>query len=275
MNENMMDTLETMDAMDATDTTETTAAAETACSPASASAFDMDRYRRQLAVLADGYVCPLCLGNGVFMAEEKNTAYICSCRPIRSALGKLRKQGLDQAARAMTFDSFRPAEPWQQQMLSAALAYVSQEKPGWLFLGGQTGCGKTHLGTAAAVALALRGQEFVYMPWTREVMRLKALSIDERRDEAMARFLDAPILYIDDLFKSPPTEADKHIAFELLSARCTRDDRPTIISSERLLSDLFEIDEALAGRIAERCGKSGVLQIPRDRRKNYRLAGLM
>ena len=253
---------------------ETLEAPETRLTP-SASAFDMDRYRRQLEMLAPDYVCPRCKGEGIFMDRHSNSAYYCACRPVRSALGRLKKQGLDQAARAMTFASFIASEPWQQQMLAAARSYVSHETPGWLFLGGQSGCGKTHLGTAAAVALALRGQEFVYMPWTHEVMRLKALSIDERRDEAMDRFLSAPILYIDDLFKSPPTEADKHIAFELLSARYVRDDRPTIISSERLLSDLFEIDEALAGRIAERCGRSGVLQIPKDRKKNYRLAGLM
>lgn len=207
-------------------------------------------------------------------SEDGRSASYCACRPVRKALAQLRAQGLDQSARAMTFDSFIAAEPWQQQMLSAALAYAAQKSPGWLFLGGQSGCGKTHLGTAASVALALAGREFVYMPWTREVMRLKALSIDERRDAQMDRFISAPVLYIDDLFKSPPTEADKHIAFEILSARYARDDRPTVISSERMLSDLFDVDEALAGRIAERCGRSGVLQIPRDRRKNYRLAGL-
>lgn len=256
MNENTMETKETL-------------------STPSASAFDMDRYLRQLEMLAPDYVCPLCKGNSVFMDAHSNNAYFCSCRPVRTALSKLKKQGLDQAARTMTFASFIASEPWQQQMRAAALSYAAHETPGWLFLGGQSGCGKTHLGTAAAVALSLRGQEFVYMPWTREVMRLKALSVDERRDEAMARLIDAPVLYIDDLFKAPPTEADKHIAFELLSARCTRDDRPTVISSERLLTELFEIDEALAGRIAERCGRSGVLQIPKDRKKNYRLAGLL
>jgi len=240
-----------------------------------ASEFDVDAYARSLSMLRDGYVCPQCRGQGIFYDEASNTAHYCACRPMRRALGKLREQGLDQAARAMTFLTFDAHEPWQRQMLDAALAYSAQQRPGWLYLGGQSGCGKTHLGTAAAVALSLRGQEFLYMPWTREVMRLKSLSIDERRNEMMSRFIDVPVLYIDDLFKSPPTEADKHIAFEILAARYTRDDRPTIISSERMLTELCAIDEALAGRIAERCGRSFVISIARDVKKNHRFAGLL
>jgi len=247
----------------------------TASSPDSVSVFDFAAYRRKLAMLAPQYDCPICQGEYFILDPQMNSATPCSCRPIRTALGRLCKQGLDHAARTMTFDSFIPEEPWQQQMLSAVLAYAAQENPGWLYLGGQSGCGKTHLGTAAAVALALRGREFLYMPWTREVMRLKSLSMDERRGQALDAFCTVSVLYIDDLFKSPPTEADKHLAYEILSARYAAGDRPTIISSERLLSDLFDMDEALAGRIAERCGKSGVLQIPRDRKKNHRLAGLL
>lgn len=246
-----------------------------AASLPSASAFDFEAYARRLETFHDGYVCPRCHGQGFFLAENANVAYTCSCRPMRATLAQLRRQGLDHAARTMTFLSYDAAEPWQRQMLSAALAYVSQEKPGWLFFGGQSGCGKTHLGTAAAVALSLHGQELCYMPWSREASLLKTLATDERRGELMQRFIDAPVLYIDDLFKAPPTEADKHLAFELLCARYIRDDRPTIISSERTLADLIAIDEAIAGRIAERCGRDFAVSIARDMKKNHRFAGLL
>ena len=104
---------------------------------------------------------------------------------------------------------------------------------------------------------------------------IKTLATDERRSGLIRQYTDVPVLYIDDLFKAPPTEADKHIAFEILSARYTRDDRATILSSERTLGDLIAIDEALAGRIAERCGSSFLFSIARDARKNHRFAGLM
>ena len=246
-----------------------------AASLPSASAFDFEAYARQLETFHDGYVCPRCHGQGFFLAENANVAYTCSCRPMRATLAQLRRQGLEHAARTMTFLSYDAAEPWQRQMLSAALAYVSQEKPGWLFFGGQSGCGKTHLGTAASVALALRGQDFRYMPWTRAVYEIKAFATDERRSPLIQQYIDVPVLYIDDLFKAPPTEADKHIVFEILSARYARDDRPTVISSERTLADLIAIDEALAGRIAERCGRAFLFSIARDPGKNHRFAGLM
>lgn len=241
----------------------------------SASAFDWERYARDLAMLGDGYVCPVCHGQGFSLSEDGRMAYTCACRPVRRALSNLRCQGLDQAARAMTFSTFEAREPWQEQMLAASLAYAASEKPGWLFFGGQSGCGKTHLGTAASVALALRGQDFRYMPWTRAVYEIKAFATDERRSALIQQYIDVPVLYIDDLFKAPPTEADKHIAFEILSARYARDDRPTVISSERTLADLIAIDEALAGRIAERCGRAFLFSIARDPGKNHRFAGLM
>ena len=259
-------------AMESEMNTEMTAQTDT---QASASAFDWDQYARRLAMLDSSYDCPRCHGQRFYLSEDGRTAYSCACHPVRSALGRLRRQGLDQAARTMTFLSFEAREPWQEQMLAASLAYAASGKPGWLFFGGQSGCGKTHLGTAASVALALRGQDFRYMPWTRAVYEIKAFATDERRSALIQQYIDVPVLYIDDLFKAPPTEADKHIAFEILSARYARDDRPTVISSERTLADLIAIDEALAGRIAERCGRAFLFSIARDPGKNHRFAGLM
>ena len=243
--------------------------------PESANAFDIKAYAGKLPMLSPGYICPRCHGQGLFYDEETDTAHFCVCRPVRKALSELRRQNLDQSARELTFLSFDAREPWQQKMLETAMAYAASEEPGWLYLGGQTGCGKTHLGTAAAVALALRGRDFLYMPWAVEVFTLKAMAMEEGRGRRIGELINAPVLYIDDLFKAAPTDADKHIAFEILSARYTRRDRPTIISSERTLAELLEIDEALAGRIAERCGRDFILTIPRDRRKNHRFADLL
>ena len=219
----------------------------------------------------DGYDCPKCLNRGMIMREDA-TVFFCSCRSTRKALSRLARLGLGNASRTLTFDAFTASAPWQQQLLDAARAYAQQDQPGWLFIGGQSGCGKTHLCTAAAVALCHRGMDLHYMRWMKDSAHLKTLSLDERRSQLLDAFIDAPVLYIDDLFKSQPTEADKHLAFELLSARYDRDDRPTIISCERTIAELFEIDEAIAGRIAERAAPDFLLSIGRDRAKNYRLA---
>ena len=90
---------------------------------------------------------------------------------------------------------------------------------------------------------------------------------------------DAELLYIDDLFKtgrsfdsrSPrPTTADVNVAFEILNYRYTAK-LPTIVSSECVLDDLIQIDESLAGRIAERA--KNLFELGPDRGKNYRLRG--
>lgn len=49
----------------------------------------------------------------------------------------------------------------------------------------------------------------------------------------------------------------------------------TIISSERTIGELSQIDEAIAGRIAERAKAAGYcLSIKRDPARNWRLKGI-
>ena len=93
------------------------------------------------------------------------------------------------------------------------------------------------------------------------------------------RSTELELLYIDDLFKpgrsfdsrSPrPTTADVNVAFEILNYRYTAK-LPTIVSSECVLDDLIQIDESLAGRIAERA--KNLFELGPDRGKNYRLRG--
>lgn len=219
----------------------------------------------------DGYDCPLCLNRTMIMHDDGSIS-MCSCQRVRESLRRLRELGLAAAADRLTFDRFRACEPWQQTMLSRAQSFAESDVPGWLFLGGQSGCGKTHLCTASAVRLLHRGFPLHYMRWMNDSARLKALALDAARDRMMTQLIAAPVLYIDDLFKSPPTQADLHIAFELLDARYCDPSKRTIISSERTLDDLMRIDEAIAGRILERCGDDFLLSIPRSAPRNFRTA---
>lgn len=219
--------------------------------------------------LDDGYDCPLCLNRGM-IALDDGSMRLCTCKDVRDSYRRLRKLGLFSAAQRLTFDRYRAQAPWQRQLLEQTQAFVQQERPGWLFIGGQSGCGKTHLCTAAAVTLMQRGHALRYMRWMNDSARLKTLALDAARGEMMDMLIQAPLLYIDDLFKSAPTDADRHIAFELLDARYCDDSRITILSSERTQPELEAIDEAIAGRIAERCG-AFALNVPRDPQRNYRL----
>ena len=75
------------------------------------------------------------------------------------------------------------------------------------------------------------GFEVYYMPWVDESKQLKRLTMDEvQYRERMEQLQTVPVLYIDDLFKSGKTDADKSIAFELLNSRINRDNI-TVIST--------------------------------------------
>ena len=81
-------------------------------------------------------------------------------------------------------------------------------------------------------------------------------------------YAKAEILYIDDLFKGKVTETDVNVAFQLINERYNTN-LVTIVSSELLLKDLREIDEAIAGRLKEKA-KSYCIQVAKDSSKNYR-----
>ena len=78
------------------------------------------------------------------------------------------------------------------------------------------------------------------------------------------------VLYIDDLFKSKPTEADINHMFNLVNRRYASR-KTTIFSSEKSISELIAIDEGLGSRIKQISGEY-CLEIGKDENKNYRLA---
>lgn len=197
--------------------------------------------------------CPECRNKG-FIAVRAGQAISyreCGCMPKRRVMRRMHESGLDSIIRDYTFASYRAAEPWQADMLTRAQQYAAEPK-GWWYVCGTPGTGKTHLCTAICGALLKRGQDVRYMLWREDAPRLKALITDAEVYEAeMQTLKDVGVLYIDDFFKGSITEADKNLAFELLNARYNRR-AITIISSERTIEDVLDIDEGLGSRIHER-----------------------
>ncbi len=92
----------------------------------------------------------------------------------------------------------------------------------------------------------------------------------------MKSLKEVDVLYIDDFFKpiggNRPSDADIRLAYEIINARYNRR-KITIISSERHISEIAEIDEAIGGRIYE-YAKGYTVNIARDTARNYRLKGM-
>lgn len=235
----------------------------------------MERYNSREGDL-DGYDCPLCHNKGNHMTFRDGYEILmeCECMQKRRWKWQLQKSGLAELAEQYRFDTFRTENELQQTMKTLAEEFAEQGS-GWFFIGGQVGCGKTHLCTAIANALLEQGKEIRYLVWTEEVGKLKALRMEEAAyARALAAWKQAEVLFIDDLFKTRsggmPTDADVQIAFELLNARYNDPKKITLLSGERELREIMDIDEALGSRIYQRCGKFK-LSVGRERRNNYRL----
>ena len=117
------------------------------------------------------------------------------------------------------------------------------------------------------------------MSWITDATRLKQNKMNpEVYENEIRKLQNIPVLYIDDLFKgsnvdNKPTQADINLAMEIINyryntSRTTKQRMITIISSERTVSELREIDEALAGRIKEMAGEWIITISGKD--KNYR-----
>ena len=241
----------------------------------------------------DGYDCPICKNKGMIAKPAKSdygywyelNTY-CKCMKVRATINRLNKSGLKNIIKDYTFKSYEATEDWQKSIKEAAMKFAQDEEHTWFFIGGTSGCGKTHICTAIAGYYLKHEKAVKYMLWRDDVVKLKANVTDAEEYSQMIReFKDAEVLYIDDLFKTGkteegkpqrPTAADVNIAFEILNYRYNSPKLITIISSECRVTDILDIDEAIGGRIAEMTSAYGYgINIKPDMSKNYRLKGAM
>ncbi|MCM1530512.1 MAG: ATP-binding protein [Alistipes sp.] len=216
-----------------------------------------------------GYDCTECLNKGYIAKIINNDAAMskCRCMKIRSALDRIRKSGLENQLKTCTFKNFQTSSEWQQQM--KASAFVKSDSIGF-FIGGQSGCGKTHICTAMIGNFIKQGLSARYFVWREDSTILKAIVNDREYTERINEFKTADVLYIDDLFKQKDVkDADIKLAFELIDYR-SRQCLKMIISTELDENALIDCDEGLAGRIFQ-MSKGFRTVIAYDRNRNYRL----
>lgn len=232
----------------------------------------------------DGYNCTLCNNKGHYMYLIDEYEYVrdCKCMGVRNSIRSMMRSGLKNIIKDYTFDKYETPEEWQENIKHKAIYYLEDEKPNWWFINGMSGSGKTHISVAICREYLLRGHNVKYMLWKEDSTVLKACINDyEIYEKKMNKLKNEEILYIDDLFKPikkdgvavPPTTADVNLAFELIDYRKNANLR-TIISSERNLMELLEIDEATTGRIVEKATKEYIVNIEHRMERNYRLKGI-
>lgn len=234
----------------------------------------------------DGYNCESCKNKGMifYVSEEgRETTRACRCMKIRKSIRRMKASGLEHIISKCTFDKYEDTEDWQKQMKEKAMEFaktVDSLENKWFFIGGAVGSGKTHLCTAIVRELLHKGREARYMLWMDESAKLKASATDEaKRREILESIKNVDVLYIDDFFKIikskggeelPPTAADVKLAYEIINYRYNNPQLITIISSERHLGEIEEIDSAVGSRIYEK-SKHYACNIARKPDRNYRI----
>lgn len=221
--------------------------------------------------------CPKCNNKGViaFITEDGYfCTKACECSKKRDAVNRIKKSGLSHAFKNYTFQNFRRDEAYQQEMAEKAVHYLrDNERKDWFYIGGQVGCGKTHICTAMCRKLIARHKEVIYMQWVKDAGKLKAIKNECDYQTETGKLMNCEVLYIDDFFKTEsgkaPTSGDVNLAFEIINHRYINK-LQTIISSEKMIDEILDIDEATGSRIRELC-KGFVISVARKPGRNMRL----
>lgn len=240
----------------------------------------------------DGYDCPVCNNRGYFKKLEyyrdintwASVEYDCVCREKRRTLQNMERSGLKNMIENNRFDNFIAEDKTQIHVKNTALHFIehyADKMPyRWLFTGGQSGAGKTHICCAVGNSFLDKGKTVKYKLWREHAVKLKALVNDAAAyEKELNEWLEPDVLYIDDFLKCGnvagaaqfPTQADLNLAYTILDYRYKNHKAITIISSEFYLKEVLRMEPAIGSRIMERTGEEYVINIGRDDAKNFRL----
>ena len=140
-----------------------------------------------------------------------------------------------------------------------------------MFLG-QVGSGKTHLAMAISNSLLDKGIGVIYMPYRDSITNLKQSIRDaENYQREINIYKNSQTLIIDDLFKGKITESDTNIMYEIINYRYFKN-LPIIVTSEKTVDDLIEIDEAIGSRLYEM--SKNYIATMMGENLNYRIHGM-
>ena len=223
--------------------------------------------------------CPICKNKGYIQkviyeelyGDYSLTMQHCECWHKRQTIQRARKSGLGEYVNKR-FEDFTIQEDWQKDIRSKALEYIKDESKAWWCIVGQSGSGKTLIScTIANYLLIVKNMNVLYITWTDFISSLKRNMMADNA-KGVSDYLEyvkgVDVLFIDELLKKF-NETDLKYLIEIINYRYTNDLK-TIITSEKTISELLDIDEATFSRLIEK-SKKYITIIPNDRSKNYRL----
>ncbi len=212
------------------------------------------------------YNCQECKDTGwvIIYKDGREVMHRCTCYQVRRAQELAERSGLSKDFLKKSFKGFDTRG-------SAVLANARDKAVNYarnfketrhgrhnsIMFCGQPGSGKTHLGTAICSSLMAMGVPAIYMPYRNVMTRIKQNITDEGAYSKMLdTYMDAGVLYIDDMLKGRLTETDVNVMYEIINYRYINN-LPLVISTEKDLEGLLLFDEATGSRIIEMCGEKG------------------
>ena len=237
--------------------------------------WQVDNYNSIEKPVTDGYNCAACKNRGYFALINSEGDFAlrpCSCNNVRIQLRNAQSSGFGDMLEKYTFEGYEVKEEWQNIVKQGALLYTQQKELPWLYIGGMSGAGKSHICTAAATRILEQGKVVKYILWRDIFHKGEAYRYDEQKyNNFMRELSEVEVLVIDDFLKGMDGSKQGsalEIAFDLVNNRYNNR-KATIFSSELQLGDIEKLDKALFGRIKERCGKFS-LNIKNEDNRNYR-----
>lgn len=222
-----------------------------------------------------GCDCKVCRNKGYIYYLDENMSRVmreCECMEKRKTISRMHESGLGELLETCTFERYQALEDWKKRAKSIAWDYA-QNPTGWLYAGGQTGAGKTHLCTAVCNVLIQKGYNVRYLLWKELVHKLESNKFnDEGYAEIIREIREFDVLYLDDFLKIKDENKIPQMmdfAFEVIDARYISR-KMTIISSEYFITEIEAFDAATAGRIYQMAGNN-FISIARKPERNYRI----
>jgi len=223
------------------------------------------------------YKCEICKDIGGYIEKRDDIEFYITCKCIE----QIRKERILKSSkitiefRKKTFQNWDTS--WLHEIVrnahSCSLKYIANHetimnnRQNSIALLGRSGAGKTHLLSAICNRLLDKNIPIIYFPFVEGFNELKDnFDLLETKINEMQK---VDYLFIDDLFKGRvPTQFQIEQVFAIINYRYINN-KPILISSEKTINDLLQIDEALGSRIYEMT-KDYLVEL-NENNLNYRL----
>lgn len=224
------------------------------------------------------YNCNKCCDNGGYIIKKNDIEYYNECECFKNTRSdrlfkasqitfEFRKKTFNSWDSSCLDDDVRNARIASQDY-ACNFEDIKTRRHNSIALLGQSGAGKTHLLMAIANQLMDNGIQVFYFPFVEGFNDLK--SDFDNLNNRIEKMQKAEVLFIDDLFKGrkDSTQFQVEQMFGVVNYRYMNN-LPMLISSEKLIEDLIQIDEALGSRIYE-MSKDYVIELI-GKKLNYRM----